>query len=403
MRVATQRSIDAAMDDTTRTSAVRGGDPLLGRVLDGRWVIERRLDGGNMGTVYAASQLSVDRKVAIKMLKPGLADNAGLVERFLREAKIASTIVHPHCVTIYDFGQTQDDGLLYLAMELLEGQSLEDRLQGPKLSIKEVLEIGVQIASALTAAHHQHIIHRDLKPANVFLLAMPDGSTFVKVLDFGIAKALNSGQELTMAGELFGTPLYMSPEQSLGRAVDGRSDLYALGCILYEALTGRPPFDAESPLAVLTAHIQSPVPPIEEVTDRRDIPKGLAALCMQLLEKDPAKRLPGASSTRALLKDLLDQLDSSSQPPPLSVRLSEIPSRLTDTGKRASRLLDTLAGEGLEEAPATLDARPSTTSVVLWMLALGFLGSIVATGTVAAVWTWLASGSPDLLPPPAPR
>ena len=164
-------------------------DPLLGRALDGRWIIEEKLGEGGMGAVYRGHQRSVNRTVAIKTLRPQLVESDEFVNRFFREAQIAANIAHPHCVTILDYGE--DDGTLYLAMEFLEGTLLTDRIEAGGLTAKEIIEIGIQTASALSAAHDQNIVHRDLKPDNIYLLEVPGGGTFVKVLDFGIAKLMD--------------------------------------------------------------------------------------------------------------------------------------------------------------------------------------------------------------------
>lgn len=279
-------------------------DPLLGRVLEGRWVIEERIGEGGMGSVYLASQRSVDRNVAIKTLKPELCNSREFVDRFFREARVATTINHPHCVTILDFGQT-DDGTLYLAMEFLEGMPLTNRLRHPDLDIREIIQICIQISSALAAAHAHKIIHRDLKPDNVFLLSISDGSTFVKVLDFGIAKIADSEDQMTKTGQVFGTPEYMSPEQCRGDKLDGRSDLYSLGCIMYRMLSGHPPFESDTPMAVLVSHVSEQPRDIREVTERSDVPAPLSDLCMQLLSKDADQRPVDAQAVRSRLEDLM--------------------------------------------------------------------------------------------------
>ncbi len=288
-------------------------DPLLGKALDGRWVIQERIGEGGMGSVYLASQRSVDRQVAIKTLRPELCNSREFVDRFFREARVASTISHPHCVTILDFGQT-DDGTLYLAMEYLEGMPLADRLRHPDLSVREILQICMQISSALAAAHQQNIIHRDLKPDNVFLLSISDGSTFIKVLDFGIAKVLDAEKDMTKTGQVFGTPEYMSPEQCRGDKLDGRSDLYSLGCILYRMLSGHPPFESDTPMAVLVSHASENPPHINEVIQRGDIPDQLTDLCMRLLAKQPDDRPADAQAVRAELEAMMGHTTSGSTP-----------------------------------------------------------------------------------------
>ncbi|RAL21580.1 hypothetical protein DL240_12035 [Lujinxingia litoralis] len=282
-----------------------GDDPMIGRVLDGRWIIEKRIGTGGMGAVYLGHQRSVDRQVAIKTLRANLSDTDAFVDRFFREARIATTINHPHSVTILDFGQ-DEDGTLYLAMEYLVGIALSERIDQRNMTYEEVLRVGVQIASALSAAHDANIVHRDLKPDNIFLLDIPGGGTFVKVLDFGIAKVLDSETQVTRTGQVFGTPQYMSPEQCQGHQVDGRADLYSLGCIMYELVGGRPPFSAETPMAILMAHVVNEVPPLHQLSD---VPGRVEQAISSLLAKDPDKRPTNAAAARANFETLLAELD----------------------------------------------------------------------------------------------
>lgn len=285
-------------------------DPLVGRALDDRWIIEEKLGEGGMGAVYKGHQRSVNRTVAIKTLRPQLVESEEFVNRFFREAQIAANIAHPNCVTILDYGEAKD-GTLYLAMEFLDGELLTDRIETGELTVKQVLEIGIQVASALSAAHDQSIVHRDLKPDNIFLLDVPGGATFVKVLDFGIAKMLDSNTQVTKTGMIFGTPEYMSPEQCRGDRIDGRSDLYALGCILYELVGGRTPFRATTPMAVLMAHVNEDVPGLP-ATDAGNIPPGLERIIMRLLEKRPENRPESAAKVRAELEAELQRLENPS-------------------------------------------------------------------------------------------
>jgi len=283
-------------------------DPLVGRVIDGRWIIEEKIGEGGMGAVYRAHQKSVDRTVAIKTLRSALVDSDEFVDRFFTEVKVATKVDHPHCVTILDFGQTED-GTLYLAMEYLDGQDLTGRSQTRPLSTEEIIRVGVQVSSALAAAHEYNVVHRDLKPDNVFMLDMPGGDTFVKVLDFGIAKMLDSNTKVTKTGMIFGTPDYMSPEQCRGDSLDGRSDLYSLGCILYELLGGGAPFAATTPMAVLMAHVNEDVPAFAE-KGISDVPPGLEAIIMKLLEKNPDDRFASATEVRLALETELMRLKS---------------------------------------------------------------------------------------------
>jgi len=281
-------------------------DPLIGRMLDGQWRIEEKIGEGGMGAIYLASQESVGREVAIKTLRTALSENEEFAERFMREARVTSSINHPHCVTIFDFGQTENN-TLYLAMEFLDGEPLADRMDRGSTSMRTAFEVGIQVASALSAAHRHEVVHRDLKPDNIFLLDIADGSTFTKVLDFGISKELGSEDDLTQTGQIFGTPQYMSPEQARGADLDARSDLYSLGCILYEMVSGRPPFDGDKSMEILVAHVQEEVVSIREVSDR-EVPSRFADLIMGLLEKDREARPARAEEVRGSLEGMFEDL-----------------------------------------------------------------------------------------------
>ena len=226
----------------------RGERDLVGRILAGRYAIERVIGRGGMGIVYEARHVTVGRRVAVKVLRPDLARNAEATMRFQREAQVAGSIGHEHIVEVFDFGYS-DEGDAYIAMELLEGTDLGAlvRESGP-LPVGRALEVARQVASALGAAHEKGIVHRDLKSENVFVVAR-EGRDFVKVVDFGISKVLEAdeNQPITHEGTLLGTPHYMAPEQSTsGADTDARADLYALGCILFEMLTGKLPFTGKT-------------------------------------------------------------------------------------------------------------------------------------------------------------
>lgn len=282
-----------------------GDDPMIGQALEGRWIIEEKIGEGGMGAVYRGKQRSVNRIVAIKTLRPALADNEEFVTRFFREAKIASMISHPHCVTVLDFGQTSDN-VLFLAMEFLDGHELSERLSQGGLTQVQIIKIGIQIASALSAAHSHHIIHRDLKPDNIFLLNMSNDEIFAKVLDFGIAKDANDDHK-TRTGQIFGTPEYMSPEQCSGLELDGRSDLYSLGCILYEIVTGQPPFQGNNPMSILMGHVSAEV--IAPSAQGVQLWPGLEEIILKLLQKDPAARFAHADALVLALKEALSNLE----------------------------------------------------------------------------------------------
>jgi serine/threonine-protein kinase len=261
----------------------------------GRYRIEAKLGDGAMADVYRAYDESIDRPVAVKVLKEELARDAELNARFLREARAAGALNHPNIATIYDVGVV--DGVTYIAMELIGGQTLDDALQAQgRFPYERVLDLGVQLASALDYAHRAGIVHRDLKPSNILLTA--NGRT-AKLLDFGVARIDRDAaaeQELgrTQFGQLMGTPRYMSPEQALGQPVDHRSDLFSLGVVLYELITGKVAFPGAS-LATLAIKItQEQVEPIER--SAADCPRGMSFIIDKLLAKTPEKRFQSAEA-----------------------------------------------------------------------------------------------------------
>ncbi len=270
-------------------------DPLLGQTLAGRYKIVRKLGEGGMGAVYLATHQILEKQVALKILHGEFARKKDLVERFMQEAKAASRITHENVIDISDYGETPD-GLVFFAMELLQGHDLHEeiaraRLAGQLLPWSRSKKIFLQICAALSAAHGKGIIHRDLKPENVYLVDFLGDPDFVKLLDFGIAKlteVAEGDRKLTRTGMLFGTPEYMSPEQARGEPhVDARVDVYAMGCILFQLITGRVPFEAENFMGVLSLHLTEPPPIIApETFDRIGGPRELSGVVTKALEKD---------------------------------------------------------------------------------------------------------------------
>jgi serine/threonine-protein kinase len=275
-------------------------DPQLGRVLADRYRIVSLLGSGGMGSVYRAEHVHMKKPVAVKILHRHMTTNAEVVARFEREAVAAGRIEHPNVAAATDFGKL-DDGSFYLALEYVEGENLADVIERGPLAPYRALAITRQIADGLSAAHAAAIVHRDLKPDNVMLVERDGVQDIVKVLDFGIAKLhLEEGsgnKPLTQIGTIFGTPQYMSPEQGQGRPVDARSDLYALGVILYEMLAGKRPFDADDLVVVITRHVTEPPPPLPS-----SVPEPIRALVSELLAKKPEERPQSA----ALLVDRID-------------------------------------------------------------------------------------------------
>ncbi|MFW5925429.1 MAG: protein kinase domain-containing protein [Myxococcota bacterium] len=274
-------------------------DPLLGRVIDGRYRVERQIGEGGMGIVYLATHTVLGKKLALKVLRGEMARDADVVRRFIQEAQTASSIGHSNIVDISDFGRL-DDGAVYFAMEYLDGDALTQLIgRGGSVPMREAIRIIEQMASALGAAHARGVVHRDMKPDNVFILRRGDDPV-VKVLDFGIAKVGGAGAKLTKTGMVFGTPHYMSPEQAAGHAVDGRTDIYAVGVIMYEMFTGKVPFEADTFMGILTKHMfEQPVPPSQMVEGG---PLGaIEDVILRALAKKPEQRY---QTMEELLADL---------------------------------------------------------------------------------------------------
>ncbi len=275
----------------------KSGDELVGQMLTDRYRIDERISEGGMGTVYRATHVLMDKRVAIKVLHPSLAADDKIVARFSREAKAASRISHPHALNVTDFGESET-GVVFLVMEFLDGKTLKEVIQaeGP-LPLPRVVEIINQVAGALDAAHREGVVHRDLKSDNIMLIEAPNGSDWAKVLDFGIAKIKEStGQTdpgLTAPNLIIGTPQYMSPEQcSQASEIDSRSDIYSLGVIIYEMLTGHVPFTADSPTAIMMKQLQEPPPSVLE--ERDDLPPQVGMVITSAMAKRPEDRFQSA-------------------------------------------------------------------------------------------------------------
>ena len=270
----------------------------IGCVVDGRYRIEGVLGRGGMGVVYRARHEVIDKLAAIKILLP--TEDGDVVERFVNEARAATSIGNAHIVDTVDFGELPD-GSTYFVMEYLDGQTLARQIKKDGFNaVPRAIAMSKQIAEGMSAAHRAGIVHRDLKPENIFITRRDGVDDFVKLLDFGIAKMANAQNRITRAGTIFGTPHYMSPEQASGSEVDPRTDVYSLGVILYEMLSGRVPFDAENPMGLLTQHMYAEPTPLTQLESLpQPISGALDAVVLKCLAKKPEDRYASMSDFAA--------------------------------------------------------------------------------------------------------
>jgi serine/threonine-protein kinase len=302
-------------------------DPHIGRLLAGQYKVESLLGRGGMGAVYRGVQLSVGRAVAIKLISAGLPDPAQSLQRFRREAEATGSLNHPNTIRLFDFGLTER-GEVYMVMELLEGCDLSARLQHGPLPPDEAFHIIRQVLSALSESHARGIVHRDLKPGNVFLSNVHGDPSFVKVMDFGIAgmEQGRDAQKLTVTGAVMGTPAYMSPEQAQGKPVDARGDLYSCGVVLFEMLAGNVPFEADTLVSMLLAHVTQTPKRLAECGVSFPQLAQTQALIDRLLAKSPAQRPSSAVEVVAAIDAI--EADSTEGPAPLAHTVPFAQSRL---------------------------------------------------------------------------
>lgn len=384
-RAALDAKIRAHLDrDAPRPST----DPLIGSVIGGRFEVTSKLGAGGMGAVYRAKQQGIDRFVAIKVLLQELTTNETLIRRFTIEALAVSRLKHPNTIQIFDFGKT-DGGNLYIAMELLEGETLYARhARQRRLPVRHALRIVGQVAASLAEAHGKGIIHRDLKPENIFLTRVGDDPDFVKVLDFGVAKLRDGDGDgkgtLTQAGSIFGTPRYMSPEQASAQPVDARSDVYALGVILYELVVGHAPFVSDTPLTLLLAHVHDDVPSPSAASPDLAIPLEVEELILTLLEKAPVDRIQTAGELSeaclrlaATLPAAFDRAVDLAEAASLGVALS---APATVHVAMQGLPSDTVSING---SPTMVDGAQSRSSSWMWVALLGLL---ISAGVGGLVW-----------------
>jgi serine/threonine protein kinase len=377
---------------SSRLKAMRQ-DPYLGATIDGRYKVEAVLGEGGMGVVYRCVHTIIGKKVAMKVLRADLARDGEVTERFLNEAKSASTIGNAHIIDISDFGQFQD-GATYFVMEFLVGQPLTKIVDGGQaVPVPRIINIARQLAEGLSAAHAAGIVHRDLKPDNIFLIVRGGEKDFVKILDFGIAKVSTSGEgaKLTRAGAVFGTPHYMSPEQAAGQPVDHRGDVYSFGVILYELASGRVPFDADNFMGILTQHMyKAPVPIRALVPQPQEVPPGLEAIVLKCLSKRPEHRY---QSMDELIADL-DKLKAGNVPDAVPEMMSRsggfnVPADYFNKSKMP------------QPVPASPESGRRKSS---WPLIAGIAGVLAAVAIVGAIFAKSSQSraQPDGLASPKP-
>jgi len=377
---------------------------MLGRTFADRYTLVERVGGGGMGIVYRARHAELDGHVAVKVIAPRLVSGPTAAERLVREARLSSRINDPHVVSAIDRGRT-DDGLVFVVMPLVPGRSLTELIAAEApLAVPRTIELATQICDGLAAAHVVEVVHRDLKPGNIMVVETHGGREQIKLLDFGLARALsNDATPLTREGALLGTAAYMSPEQAMGRPHDVRGDLYALGCVLYEMLTGRRPFADVRAVAALALHHARIEPP----PPGPGVPPVLANVVMRLLEKAPADRYPSAVAAQAALQAAgqaiaaagsrafapIDPSSGLSPPPPAdAARSMEGAARAHATPSEAP----TVDGDLPPALDASADDKAPTDRRLGRMRMPAVIVALVAAG---ALGVWLGGGRGEPAPP----
>ncbi len=384
-------------------------DPLLGAVLEGRFRVERMLGEGGMGRVYAAEEIRLRRRCALKVLLPEAMADPVCIERFLREAQAIAQLRHENIVAIYHLGDDPEHGVVFFAMELLAGEDLATRLfdrERRPIAWTDIVRWGAAIAGAMATVHAAGLIHRDLKPSNVFLIRRRDGRDQVKLLDFGIARPVQQAAALTTTNATIGTPYYMSPEQILCEPIDHRTDIYSFGVLLFEALAGRPPFVGEA-MQVALQHCNATAPQLASLAP--DVPYELATLVMRMMAKAPIARPQSMDEIEAVLRALLPVEAATtipgrapSQPEPVAPSLAPT---LVFHGSRISRVQPSPSPAPVPErrwlAPALIGVTACATLITIGML----VGDepppspIAVTGPVVP----REPAAPPTPPPPEPQ
>jgi len=415
--------LGALMEDGAAAVIPKGSasaDPLIGRIVNDRFKIVGVVARGGMGKIYRAEQAPLGRVCALKVLSPTTDGNEEeFQKRFFLEASIASKLTHPNTVTIFDYGRTEDD-IYYMAMEYLDGQTLLRAIRSAgSFPESRAAHIARQICRALREAHSLGVIHRDLKPANVFLVDHGDEPDFVKLLDFGLVKNLAEpgGEELTRVGTFVGSPKYMSPEQIRGERVDARTDVYALGIILYEMITGRVPFDGPGTIQTMVAQVNEPPPPLRQANPNAQFSPALEEAIARCLAKSQDGRFRSMDDVLGALKSVgRDGVGAPIEPHVPSAQRSE--SRIVQneaTGSGSSLALLAPSGSRLTVGPplahpSLLAAPTAETPPVERLGRLRSTTRLVVASACAAVvvvvsclWAFQPSSKPAPAPPTQPR
>jgi serine/threonine-protein kinase len=383
--------VDRCEDDNERLVLLNEEPSLVGTQLEGNYDITAELGHGGMGSVYLAHQSSMDREVAIKVLRRQFSQNKLAIKRFLREARAASKLAHPNTITVYDFGQS-DNGLLYMVMEKLQGRSLASIMdQEGRVAPARAVRILAQACDSLAEAHSQGITHRDLKPENIFVEPKFGNPEFVKVLDFGIAKMNDEpNTQATATGMICGTPSYMSPEQAMGKQIDGRSDIYALGILLYEMIASRRPYDGETAMEVMLKHLNETPP---ELDPDIDCPTALKDLIFRMLAKRADERPENCSELKALMLSAVGDPNAAAA---LAASGLDPISGSRRTGRKTADAITSFDKRGL--GVETLDPRRSAR--VKWALAAA---AVLAVGAIGVVLAQGDLGKTPVAAPAQPR
>jgi serine/threonine protein kinase len=398
-------------------------DPLIGRVINERFKIAALIARGGMGKVYRAEQAPLGRVCALKVLNPNYSGehDPEFHKRFFLEASMTSKLTHPNTVTIFDYGRTDDD-IYYMAMEYLEGHTLHRAIrEAGHFPEERTAHIARQICRALREAHSLGIIHRDLKPANIYLVEHGDEPDFVKVLDFGLVKNVSdgTGEELTQAGLFMGSPKYMAPEQISGEKVDARTDIYALGVIMYEMITGKVPFDSPTSVNILMAHVKQAAPALREMNPAVQVSAVMEETVARCMAKAPDDRFRSMDEVLAALKRLgaPGQMASTytGERNPFAATGSGPhlgPGGLTGTGATPAFLSPSTSEVGSLPSPlsmptegvssvAPLSSQPPGKGGAKGMLLVAVVGALAVAGTVGFVALRPGPSSSQAGPPPA--